>query len=555
MTEQHARPAAWTPRRRALVVAAIVVVVAITAAVAITALVRSGGPDAAPTASPRASASAGNEFERPADWSAHRPAVHFTPEQHWMNDPQKPILIDGVWHYYYLYNADHPEGNGTAWYHATSTDLIHWEDQGVAIEKYDNGLGDIWTGSAVVDHDDTAGFGAGAVIALVTQQVDGVQRQSLFASTDGGYTFESYEGNPVMDNPGVADWRDPRVFWDDGAGHWVMALAEHDRIGFYTSPNLREWTYASDFVTTGLGVLECPDLFPMAVDGDPENIRWVLVAGANGAAEGMTTGTAYWVGDWDGERFTAEAGHEWLDRGADYYAAVTWDDPRLTEAERLNERYSIGWMNNWSYAGRFPTEDWQGGSDTIIRSIRLVDDGERTKLLSTPAAELRRLEGESRTIDDVRVDAGGTADLDVPASDAYRVTLDASSADGTGEVRVVVKTGEDSFATVGYDFDAQVAFVARDADAIAADMPEAYREVRTAAVATRDGRVELDIVVDVASVEVFAGRGEAALTMATYGSPGERGLSVEAPRGAVEIHGATIAPLRVAPVERLRAQD
>ncbi len=255
-----------------------------------------------------------------------------------MNDPQKPILIDGVWHYYYLYNADHPDGNGTAWYHSTSTDLVHWQDQGVAIEKYTNGLGDIWTGTAVVDHDGTAGFGEGAVIALVTQQTDGVQRQSLFFSTDGGYTFESYDGNPVMDNPGVADWRDPRVIWDDAAGHWVMALAEHDRIGFYTSPNLRDWTYTSDFVTTGLGVLECPDLFPMAVDGDPDDVRWVLVAGANGAAEGMTTGTVYWIGDWDGERFTADGtGHQWLDRGADYYAAVTWDDPSLPD-DRAPER-------------------------------------------------------------------------------------------------------------------------------------------------------------------------------------------------------------------------
>jgi levanase len=154
----------------------------------------------------------------------------------------------------------------------------------------------------------------------------------------------------------------------------------------------------------------------------------------------------------------------------------------------------------------------------------------------------------------MRVDAGATAELDVPASDAYRLTVNASDADGAGEVRVRVSTAG-GFATVGYDFDAQVAFVARDADAIAADMPEAYREVRTAAVAARDGEVTLDIIVDVASIEVFAGRGEAALTMATYGTPGERGLSVEAPRGAVEISDASITPLRVAAVQRRGAVD
>jgi levanase len=562
MTDQDAiTPVTGTARRRALVIAAIVAAVALVATLITVAVTRTGETDAAPDPSPTAAPAPGpNPFERPAEWSEHRPAVHVTPGQDWMNDPQKPFFLDGLWHYYYLYNADHPEGNGTAWYHATSTDLIHWEDQGVAIEKYGNGLGDIWTGTAVVDHDDTAGFGAGAVIALVTQQHEGVQRQSLFISTDGGYSFSSYEGNPVMDNPGADDWRDPRVFWDDAAGHWVMALAEHDRIGFYTSPNLREWTYVSDVDTDGLGVLECPDIFPMAVDGDPDDIRWVLMAGANGAGEGKTTGTVYWTGTWDGERFTADdSGHRWLDHGADYYAAVTWDDPRLAPEERLASRYSIGWMNNWAYAGEFPTEDWQGGSDSIIRSIRLASDagageGEgdgAVRLLSTPAEELRMLEGEPRPLADAALDAGGTIDVGDPASDAYRLRLDAGSADGTGEVRVKVLTGDGRFATVGYDFDAQVAFVARDADAIAAGMPEEYRTVRTAPVATRDGRVTLDVVVDVASIEVFAGDGDAALTMATFGAPGDRHVRIEAPRGPVTVSDASLTPLRVAPIERV----
>lgn len=554
MTAQDAplTPAPRAPRRRTVVVAAIIAALALVAAV-VTAVVTREDPRAADPAGQPAQPAA-EQFQRPADWSAHRPAVHFTPAENWMNDPQKPFFLDGVWHYYYLYNADHPDGNGTAWYHATSPDLVHWTEHGVAIEKYTNGLGDIWTGTAVVDHDDTAGFGEGAVIALVTQQTDGVQRQSLFFSTDGGYTFASYDGNPVMDNPGVADWRDPRVFWDDAAGHWVMALAEHDRIGFYTSPNLRDWTYTSDFTTDGLGVLECPDLFPMAVDGDPDRVRWVLLAGANGAAEGKTTGTVYWTGQWDGERFTADdagpAGHQWLDHGADYYAAVTWDDPRLSPEERLASRYSIGWMNNWAYAGRFPTEDWQGGSDSLVRSIRLASDGDRVSLRSAPADELRMLEGEPRAVDDVNLDAGGIAELPAPGADAYRLSLDVSSADGSGEARVKVLTGDGRSATVGYDFAEQVAFVARDADAIAAGMPEEYRAVRTAPVPTRDGRVHLDVVIDVASIEVFAGDGEAALTMATYGAPGGRALRIEAAHGAVSVSGATLTPLRVAPIQR-----
>ncbi|WP_374977093.1 glycoside hydrolase family 32 protein [Microbacterium trichothecenolyticum] len=542
MHTQNTRSAA--PRRRllvAVVAAAAAVLLVVAFAVALSQRTET---DAAPSPSPTA-----HGYERPADWSPHRPAVHLTPAENWMNDPQKPFLLDGVWHYYYLYNADYPDGNGTAWYHATSTDLVNWSDEGVAIDKYTNGLGDIWTGTAVVDEKNTAGFGEGAVIALVTQQVDGVQRQSLFVSRDGGYRFESFEGNPVMDNPGVADWRDPRVFWDDAAGHWVMALAEHDRIGFYTSPNLRDWTYTSDFATTGLGVLECPDLFPMAVDGDPDQVRWVLVAGANGAAEGKTTGTAYWVGEWDGERFTADGtGHQWMDHGPDYYAAVTWDDPRLDETERLASRYGIGWMNNWAYAGKFPTEDWHGGSDSLVRTITLRDDDGRATLHSSPAPELDAVAGDPESLDDARLADGETVDVTVPASGAYRLRLDAASP--AGELRVKVLTGDGSFATVGYDFEARSVFVARDADAVAGTMPDAYREVRTAAVEPVDGRITLDIVVDAASIEVFAGDGRAALTMATFGTAGARGLQLEGAREAVAVTGASLTPLRVAPVER-----
>ncbi|MFE5407252.1 glycoside hydrolase family 32 protein [Microbacterium sp. NPDC056569] len=543
MSTQNTTSAARRRRRLLVAVAAIASATLLVAAIVV-ALSQRTETDAAP--SPSATADA---FERPADWSPHRPAVHVTPGENWMNDPQKPFLLDGVWHYYYLYNADYPEGNGTAWYHATSTDLVHWKDEGVAIDKYANGLGDIWTGTAVVDEKNTAGFGEGAVIALVTQQVDGVQRQSLFVSRDGGYRFESFDGNPVMDNPGVADWRDPRVFWDDAAGRWVMALAEHDRIGFYTSPNLREWAYASDFATTDLGVLECPDLFPLAVDGDPDDVRWVLVAGANGAAEGRTTGTAYWVGEWDGERFAADGtGHQWLDHGPDYYAAVTWDDPRLGETDRLASRYGIGWMNNWAYAGGFPTEDWHGGSDSLVRTITLRDDEGRATLHSTPAPELDSLEGDPERLDDARLGDGETVDVAVPASGAYRLRLDAASRGG--ELRVKILTGDGSFATVGYDFAARTVFVARDADAVAGTMPEAYREVRTAPVDVVDGRIDLDIVVDAASIEVFAGGGRAALAMATFGTAGERGLQLEGVREEVAVGDAGLTPLRVAPIER-----
>lgn len=486
-------------------------------------------------------------FRRADGSAAYRPAVHLTPEQRWMNDPQRPFFLDGQWHYYYLYNADYPEGNGTEWYHATSTDLVHWVDQGVAIGKYQNGLGDIWTGTAVVDQHDTAGFGAGAVVALVTQQVDGVQRQSLFVSRDGGFTFESFEGNPVMDNPGVDAWRDPRVIWDDARDQWVMALAEGDRIGFYTSANLRDWTYASDFSAPGLGVLECPDLFPMAVDGNQEDVRWVLLTGANGAADGMTTGTAYWTGTWDGQSFAPDdERHQWLDRGPDYYAAVTWSDPRLTPQEQLAGRYSIGWLNNWAYAGSLPTEEWHGGSASVVRELSLRGTEDGPMLTSMPVDSLAGLEGPAQSAPAVSLDAGGSTTLGTPAADAYRLRVVASAPEPDAELRLRIEHEDGTFSTVGYDFAAGQAFVARDADAAAAQMPPTYREISTADVAPVDGQVELDVVVDVASVEAFVNQGQAALSMLSYGDSRPSTPVAYAERGTVELREISVTPLRVA---------
>ncbi len=536
----------WAAAAGAAIIAIVAVVLAI--AFAPTAGHAPAGPG--PSTDPDAAA----RFERPADWSPYRPAVHLTPAERWMNDPQRPFWLDGRWHYYYLYNADFPDGNGTEWYHATSTDLVHWREEGVAIEKYENGLGDIETGSAVVDTENTAGFGAGAVIAIMTQQHEGVQRQSLFVSTDGGYSFEPFDGNPVMDNPGEAHWRDPKIVWDDTRGEWLMALAEGHKVGFYTSPDLKHWTYRSGFERDDLGVLECPDLFRMSLDGDPAKTTWVLAAGVNGAEHGMTTGTAYWTGEWDGERFTAaSADPSWLDRGADFYAAVTWDDPRRSGDERLASRYAIGWLNNWAYAGELPTEDWHGGADSVVRELALRTVDGRPTLVSSPVEALEALEGPPQVVEGERVTDAASTELPQPDADAYRLRVEVAPdrRNPASEVRFRVKEGGGAFATVGVDFGSGTAFVARDADAAAASMPDAYRAVRTAPVSVRDGVVTLDVIVDASSGEVFVNDGEAVLSSLVFGAPGANGLSVESVAGAAELRSFRLAPLAVAPVERL----
>jgi levanase len=486
-----------------------------------------------------------DRFSAPA--GEYRPAYHLTPEQRWMNDPQKPFFLDGRWHYYYLYNADYPEGNGTEWFHATSTDLVNWKNEGVAIEKFRNGLGDIETGTAVVDTEGTAGFGKGAVIAVLTQQHDGVQRQSLFYSTDNGYSFQNYDQNPVMDNPGEEHWRDPRIVRDDASNQWLMLLAEGHKIGFYTSPDLKDWTYVSAFEREGLGILECPDFFQLDVDGDPSKRTWVLAASANGSGEGRTTGLAYWTGSWDGKTFAPDAGdHQWLDGGTDFYAAVTWDDPRLTDGQRKASRHAIGWMNNWAYARELPTGEWFGAA-SVVRDIRLVDDGGRPVLESTPTPALESLEGNPDLIPAGTVQEGAGQELPVPDSGAYKLDLELEKpASGSGEARVLLQSGGKAYATVFYDFTSGQAFVIRDGDAVAqtaGSRAEGYRKVGSVKGSTGGDTVRLTAYVDRSSVEVFVYGGRGTLTSLVFPPAGAKDARLAASGGAVSVRRGAITPL------------
>lgn len=527
------------PRRRYLIALAALVVAAVVAVASAVALLRSAPEAGSPSSSSSASNSAAN-----AD--PYRPAFHNAPESHWMNDPQRPLLIGGLWHAFYLYNPDYPRGEGTSWRHMTSTDLVHWKDEGTAIEKFANGHGDIETGSAVVDEEGTAGFGRGALVALLTQQLDGVQQQSLFSSTDGGRTFTSFAGNPVMPNPGQKDWRDPKIIRDDAHGQWVMALAEGTKIGFYTSKDLRSWQYASGFQTTGGGVLECPDLFELNLDGDPKNPRWVLMAGANGDAEGRTTGTAYWTGTWDGAHFTADGRaprHQWLDDGPDYYAAVTWDDPRKAAAERRSSRYAIAWMNNWAYARDLPSGGWSG-ADSIPRSIRLATVDGVPRLVSEPLPALT----EGHATSQVPPQTLGVAPLErtQPGGGAFALDAELERAPGdTGhEARIQLTSGGTVYATVGYDFDAGQAFLVRGTDAFhgTPSQDAVYRAVRTAPV-ERAQRVRLRVFVDKSSVEAFVDDGARSLSALSFPLEGDRRYSVLTSGGTLSLRSLAETPL------------
>ncbi|GEP47344.1 glycoside hydrolase family 32 protein [Microbacterium saccharophilum] len=499
------------PRRTLLWV--IAAAIALIAAVVIIVTVQRSPTESAPTPSATATPS-------PPASDPYRPALHITPERHWMNDPQRPVFADGLWHAYYLYNADYPEGNGTAWYHVSSPDLVEWTDHGIAIEKYRNGLGDIQSGSVVVDERDTAGFGAGALVALVTQQDAGVQRQSLFFSTDGGFTFTPYDGNPVLDNPGVDDFRDPKVVWD--GRQWVMALAEGDKVGFYVSPDLISWTYTSGFIRDDLGLLECPDLFSMAVESDPDRSTWVLGVSANGAAYDRTTGYAYWTGQWDGTQFVpAQDEPRWLDDGSDFYAAVTW--PATDEEAAATTRYALGWVNNWGYARELPTEAWQGGAQSLVRGLTLVDDDGGLRLRAVPIAAV----DDHLAVQSEERDLTLTSGTAVPLADAartHRVRLDLERHRMAEAAITLTIGGNGGEVDVRIDGREGTVTVDRSRDAAAAALPDPYRDPRSTPIPWQDDTATVEVIVDGLTLELFVGDGASSLTSLVFVP--EAGLSL-----------------------------
>lgn len=314
---------------------------------------------------------------------------HHTPFRGWMNDPNGMYYDEatGLWHLYYQYNPYGARWHNMHWAHSTSRDLIHWEHQPVAIRPT-LGWGTIFSGSCVIDRNNTAGFGENAVVALYTADGES-QKQAVAYSLDGGMTFTHYAGNPVLCDT-IADFRDPKVFWDELSNRWVMALACQQEIRFYASDNLRDWTYLSRFgegVGCHDGVWECPDLVKLSCENG--EMHWVLLVNINPGGPFGGSATQYFVGDWDGKKFSskANANAKWLDYGKDHYATVTWHNAPD------NRVVAIGWMSNWEYANELPTRQFRS-QNTIARDLSLyTDDKGEYRVAVVPSPENNALRG------------------------------------------------------------------------------------------------------------------------------------------------------------------
>jgi len=319
----------------------------------------------------------------------YRPQYHFTPEEKWMNDPNGLVYKDSVYHLFYQYYPDSTVWGPMHWGHAVSKDMMVWKHKPVALFPDENGF--IFSGSAVVDHNNTSGFGTKdnpAMVAIFTyhdmagEQAGKIdfQTQGIAYSLDNGDSWTKYENNPVIENTGIKDFRDPKVFWNDKAEVWTMLLVAGDHLQIWNSPNLKEWKKVSEFgKETGAhgGVWECPDLFPLKIEGTDE-VKWVLLISINPGAPNGGSGTQYFIGDFDGTTFTTDqVEHKWIDLGRDNYAGVTYND------SPNDERIFIGWMSNWDYARETPTEKWRSAM-TVPRALTLRKVGDEVSLFNYP---------------------------------------------------------------------------------------------------------------------------------------------------------------------------
>lgn len=336
-----------------------------------------------------------------ANTDYYRPSYHFTPAYGWMNDPNGMVYKDGEYHLYYQYNPYGSKWGNMHWGHAVSRDLIHWQHLDPAIAR--DTLGHIFSGSSVVDIHNTAGYGKNAIIALYTSASDkNGQIQCMAYSTDNGRTFTKYESNPVLTPfDGLRDFRDPKVFWYEKGKCWYMIVSADKETRFYKSKNLKKWDYVSAF-GNGMGQqpcqYECPDFFQLPVNGDPNNMKWVMIMNINPGCLFGGSATEYFVGDFDGKNFTCADAHEakWMDYGKDHYATVTFSNTG-------NRVLAMTWMSNWQYADLTPFKQ-NRGANGLPRELKLFELDNKYYIQEGVAPEVMALRKETKELGNLTIE-------------------------------------------------------------------------------------------------------------------------------------------------------
>jgi fructan beta-fructosidase len=444
-----------------------------------------------------------------------------------MNDPNGLVYYGGEYHLFYQYHPDDVVWGPMHWGHAVSRDLVKWEHLPVAL--YPDELGMIFSGSAVIDYRNTAGFGREAMVAIFTHHNPDtlVQSQSLAYSLDCGRSWRKYGGNPVVKPlPGIVDFRDPKVFWydkGDGAGHWVMCLAAGTAVDFYMSPNLIDWEMCGRFgggYGSVAGVWETPEFFKVQMKNSSQTY-WVLSVGVLEGGPGGGSGTQYFVGSFDGQHFTAIYEKEtvlWVDHGTDFYAVQSWNN--TPDGRRL----WLAWMNNWQYGIHTPTASWRGVM-TIPREVGLVETDNGPRLVQSPVTELNVLRGNRQSWEKVIVQPDTLFAPNLRGECLEIIAEFELGESMTAEVfGIRVRVGAGAYTAVGYWTSRRVLYTDR-LNSGKVDFHEMFPKENFSPILAETGLLRLHLFVDRCSLEVFANNGVVCFTELIF--PGKEGVGIE----------------------------
>lgn len=457
----------------------------------------------------------------------YRPLIHFTPQAQWMNDPNGMVYYKGTYHLFYQYYPDSTIWGPMHWGHATSTDLVHWQHQPIAL--YPDSLGYIFSGSAVVDVNNTSGFGMNGKVPLVAIFThhdpkgekagrNDYQNQSLAYSLDEGKTWTKYLGNPVLKNPGIKDFRDPKVRWHEELKKWIMTLAVLDRIQLYSSPDLKTWTKESEFgkeIGAHGGVWECPDLFPLEYNGQTV---WVLIVNLNPGGPNGGSATQYFTGQFDGHTFTPfKTDTRWLDYGPDEYAGVTWSNT----GKRI---IFLGWMSNWDYATVVPTEKWRSAM-TVPRDLSLEKVGDTYLVRSQPVPELNTLTDHTTSFENVDATDFNLSQRTGTLSGPVQIRL---TSDTLQHFTFVLSNNSGEKLVLGYNQQSNHYFIDRTQSGVV-DFNKGFAGKHTAPRFTNQQNLDLTLIIDDASVELFADGGLSVMTEIFFPKSPYTNIAIQSP--------------------------
>lgn len=487
----------------------------------------------------------------------HRPLFHFSPDSMWMNDPNGMVYYKGEYHLFYQY---YPHGNVWGpmhWGHAISNDMVHWQHLPIAL--YPDSLGYIFSGSAVIDWQNTSGFGSKQkppMVAIFTHHDVQVERsggqdfqhQSIAYSLDKGRSWTKYYGNPVIKNPGIRDFRDPKVIWYEKGSMWIMVFAAGDRVMFYTSPDLKNWKKESEFGTeTGAhgGVWECPDLFPLEFENEE---KWVLLVSINPGGPNGGSATQYFVGEFDGTVFHNEnPGTDplWLDYGKDNYAGVTWSDIPAEDGRRL----FIGWMSNWQYAQKVPTERWRSAM-TLPRELVLSNEKNHFEVKSIPVKELVNIRDHTLVLEERMI--YGMNEIKRKSDDLnglMELKLRFKIPDGpfhppVSEFGVIFRNESGQKLAIGYNAISGEVFCDRSKSGLTG-FSDNFSGTHTMPYSLMDsGEISLHLYLDKSSMELFIDGGKRVMTEIFFPDEELTSIFLYANDGTVELSGGIVYQLK-----------